>query len=164
MFRGMTQALEALGKRMRFNEQLLKMATAGFEDAHWGARPEHGANSAHWILGHITYARLGMLRISGVRSEAEAWEDDFHKGVKPDNGNAYPSPAALIERFQAAGEALAARFGEMTEEDAEKPSPREFPDGSKSVDGAMHFMYFHETYHLGQVGYVRRLEGLDGFI
>lgn len=160
----MPQPLEALGKRLRFNEQLLKMAITGFEEGHWGARPEKGANSAHWILGHITYSRLGMLRIAGAPIAPEPWEENFHKGVKPDNGGDYPSPSFLVQRFRTAGESLATRFGEMTEEDAAKPSPREFPDGSKSVDGAMHFLYFHETYHLGQIGYVRRLEGLDGFI
>jgi uncharacterized damage-inducible protein DinB len=37
------------------------------------------------------------------------------------------------------------------------------PDGSDTVAGVLHFLYFHETYHLGQLGLLRRMNGLDPF-
>ena len=66
--------------------------------------------------------------------------------------------------FHSAGDRMTEHFGAMTEEATAAPSPRDFPDGSKTLGDALHFMYFHETYHLGQIGYIRRMEGLPGFI
>lgn len=156
--------LADLATRLRFNEGLLRMATGDFGDDHWGLRPAEGANSPHWILGHVTYCRLGMLRMAGEAVPVEPWEADFHRGVTPDSGASYPAPAELIARFNAAGEELGAALARMGPEQAAAPAPREFPDGSNTVGPGLHFMYFHETYHLGQIGYARRIGGLPGFI
>lgn len=160
----MTKTLEALGKRLRFNGNLLQLATDGFGDTQWGARPEAGANSAHWVLGHVTWARLGMLRMAGEAVEEESWEAAFGRGAKPDDGSGYPPVEELVERFGTAGERLYEVLSQMDEEKAQSAVPFELPDGSKTVEDGLHFLYFHETYHLGQIGYIRRLGGLKGFI
>ena len=160
----MTSSLAELANRYRFNEGLLQMATGGFADAMWTHEPEGGGNTAHWILGHVTFARRGALRMAGADLPVEPWEEAFGKGATPGSGEDYPSIRELTEMFGSAGDRISEHFAAMTDEAAAAPSPREFPDGSNTVGDAMHFMYFHETYHLGQIGYIRRLEGLPGFI
>ena len=157
-------ALVGLARRFRFNEGLLQLATDGFADAFWTHRPQSGGNTAHWILGHVTYSRNGLLRMAGADVPSEDWEAAFGRGAEPGAGEDGPQVADLIERFQAAGERISAHFDSMSTEAAEAPAPYEMPDGSKTVGDVLHFMYFHETYHLGQIGYIRRLEGLPGFI
>ena len=39
---------------------------------------------------------------------------------------------------------------------------RKFPDGSATIAGGTHFLYLHETYHLGQLGLIRRQSGKSG--
>jgi hypothetical protein len=41
---------------------------------------------------------------------------------------------------------------------------REFPWGTKDLSGGMHFLHFHESYHLGQIGLIRRMAGRPGLI
>ncbi|MEM8711308.1 MAG: DinB family protein [Planctomycetota bacterium] len=159
----MTQPLEALGKRFSFNSRLLALATEGFEDQHWSFRPETGGNSALWILGHVASARRGMLRMIGETVEEDEWEKGFRRGAQPEDASYLPA-ADFVREFHSTGEALAAGLAALSEEVANSPSPREFPDGSKTIGDALHFLYFHETYHLGQIGLLRRLAGLDGFI
>ncbi len=161
---GMTSSLDALATRYRFNEGLLQMASGGFSEAMWTHVPEGGGNTAHWILGHVTFARRGALRMAGAELPVEAWEEAFNMGATPGTGEDYPPVSELVALFSSAGDRMTEHFGAMTEDAANAPSPREFPDGSKTVADAMHFMYFHEAYHLGQIGYIRRLEGLPGFI
>ena len=36
------------------------------------------------------------------------------------------------------------------------------PDGSATVAGALGFLAWHESYHLGQLGLLRRLAGKPG--
>ena len=40
-----------------------------------------------------------------------------------------------------------------------KPLGRALPDGSDTLGGAIRFLVWHEAYHLGQLGMLRRLAG-----
>ena len=54
-------------------------------------------------------------------------------------------------------------FPNITDEAAAEPAAQPMPDGSDTVAGVLHFLHFHETYHLGQLGLLRRMNGLDPF-
>lgn len=160
----MTAQLEALATRFRFNEGLLKMATDGFEAGTWATAPTTGGNTAHWILGHVTHARHGLLRMAGMDLPQEEWEAPFGKDAVPTDGSDYLPADELLAKFRAAGETISSHFAAITDEASDASIGRQFPDGSSTVGGALHFMYFHETYHLGQIGLLRRMAGLPGFV
>lgn len=157
-------SLSELAPRVRFNEQLLGAVTQGMPDAGWATRPPGGGNDAHWILGHLVASRRLMARLAGAAVTEDPWEAAFGRGATPaDDAGAYPPVGELSAAFVAAGEAISERFPALTAAEAAAPSPRPFPDGSDTIEGALHFLYFHETYHLGQLGLLRRMNGLEGF-
>ena len=157
--------MNALADRFRFNEQLLAVATEGFAADDWSRAPsEQGGNTAHWILGHVALARRGLLRKLGVEVPVEAWEDHFQRGGTPDAAAAYPAPAELIADLAANGERLSERLPSLSEVERGAEWGTAFPDGSTTVAGGAHFLYFHETYHLGQIGLLRRICGKPGFV
>ncbi|MEM1450250.1 MAG: DinB family protein [Planctomycetota bacterium] len=160
----MATELERIAKRFDFNGKLLHAAIDGFPDEAWAYTPDEGGNTAHWILGHIVFARRGTLRMAGAEVAPESWEDAFTRGATPDGTAGFPPIADLVAAFHAAGAALADQIASMDEETANGPAPREFPDGSDTLAAALDFMQFHETYHLGQLGLIRRANGLPGFI
>ena len=41
------------------------------------------------------------------------------------------------------------------------PAPRDFPVPDKTIRGAINFLAYHEAYHLGQMGYLRKWLGKD---
>ena len=90
------------------------------------------------------------------------WEAAFVRGTSPADVPADLDPMVLVRAFHAAQEAMAARWEAVTPEDLARPFARTLPDGSNTVGGAVNFMVWHETYHLGQLGFMRRLAGKAG--
>jgi len=162
----MTQVLAALARRFRFNEQLLKVATEGFGPEDWARPPApSGGNCAHWILGHVTQSRRMALRRLGVELAREPWEELVGMHSKPVGTAGFPPVAALQGEFSARGAELARLLAELGQGEAEAAwGGKPFPDGSRSVNDVLHFLYFHETYHLGQIGLLRRIAGKPGFV
>lgn len=153
-----------LGQMYRFNETLLDMVSDGFGPDDWAARLGEG-NSAHWILGHVANARSYLAARLGVELEKEAWQALFAPGVDAneiDPGD-YPAPASLIADFKARGDDISRKLDALTEE-AASAEWKTFPHGDSSLGGGAHFLYMHESYHLGQIGLVRRAVGRPGFI
>jgi len=160
----MTAPLANLGRRFLFHHRLLDMVVASFGPDDWAFRPPSGGNSAHWLLGHVTATRRAMLRSVGETLPRAPWEARFAMGSKRGDDAGSPAPAELKAEFEELGGRLAKRLASMTAEEAAKPAPQAAPDGSRDADGALHFYHFHEAYHLGQIGYLRRMRGLPGFL
>ena len=158
-----TGPLAALANRFHFNESLLSMVVDKFDAEDWAAAPEGGGNNPVWILGHITASRRFLLRKLGADVPDQAWEQLFGMGTQLAGPGAYPSPSTLNDHFREAGKQLTTMLGELTDSQADAPMGTTFPDGSKSLGGGAHFLYFHEVYHLGQIGILRRMRGKPGF-
>jgi hypothetical protein len=152
--------LAALARRFAFNDGFLDKLTADFTEHDWLAR--HGeANHAQWLLGHLAATRRWALRELGRVTDELAWEKHFGMGARPTAESDDIAPALLREAFLKKGAQLASHIATLTEAQAAAPF-RPFPDGSNTLGAAMHFLHFHESYHLGQLGLIRRLSGKPG--
>ncbi|MEM7305405.1 MAG: DinB family protein [Planctomycetota bacterium] len=161
----MTELLADLAKRFRFNEKLLAMASDGFSEAQWAATPgDQGGNSSQWVLGHLVMCRRHILRRLGEEIPEEPWEKLFAPKTEPADASTYPGAAVLIESFTQLGERLGERLPAVTAEESAADWGSSFPDGSSTISGGVGFMYFHECYHLGQIGLARRIHGMPGFV
>lgn len=161
----MDAPLADLARRFRFNEKLLALETEGFTDADWEAPPgERGGNPAWWILAHVVRYRRMLLRKLEEGVGEEAWEANVSGGGKPLTTEGLPPPESLVAGFQALGERLAARLAALSPAEAAREGGSRFPDGGSTWEEGARFLYFHETYHLGQIGLIRRLRGHPGFV
>jgi len=158
------QALPRLGQQFDFNNSLLNTVLGDFEAADWEAQPEAGGNTAHWILGHVTVSRRYLARKLGAEIAKDEWEDTFGMSSKPGSTEGYPAPATLVEEFRARGKEIDGLLKELSADDATRDWGSKFPDGGTSVGDGVWFLYFHETYHLGQLGLLRRVLGKPGFV
>jgi DinB superfamily len=154
--------LVPLSRRLTFNESFLDKLTADFHDGEWLVRQGEG-NHAQWLLGHLAATRRWALRELGQLSEQEPWEQHFGMGSHPTPLGDDIAPALLRESFMKTGHALVKHLATLDEAAANAPF-RKFPDGSDTLAGGMHFLHFHESYHLGQLGLIRRLLGKPGLI
>ena len=164
---GMADTLADLGDRFRFNTAFLRRLTRGFEPEHWSCTlSESGGNSAHWILGHIAASRRATVRFLGGELEPAPWESIFTGALTVAGvAGAYPEAEFLARNLQAAGKQLGSILREMGPEQQAQPWEGEpFPDGSDTLGGVAHFMHFHESYHLGQIGMIRTSCGLERVI
>lgn len=157
----MANDVALLVPRFGFNDKLLLGETQGFTDADWSWRPPTGGNAALWILGHVTRYRRAIRRRLGEALPEASWEARYARGVSAD-GPLASSAAELVPDLLASGRALAERIPTLPAEALAAPFGSTFPDGATTLCGGLSFLYFHETYHLGQIGYLRRLLGKPG--
>lgn len=122
--------------------------------------PEGGGNSLNWVLGHIVMERDIILRLIGgapLWSDAEAAPYQRGTDGRPDPATARPLPE-LMEALDRSHAAIVDRLNAM--------GPAEFaaPTEKGTVGADLAFLQFHESYHAGQVGLLRRILGKEGII
>ncbi|RME26999.1 MAG: DinB family protein [Candidatus Zixiibacteriota bacterium] len=148
---------------VQLNTNLMDRMLDGISDDHAFTRPDGKANSAHFILGHLTASRYSMAGLLGIKEEP-SWRELFSRGAEIKDTSAYPSFAELKNAWREISEKLQDRLSRIKDEELAAPSDSEYPGVDKTVGGSLVFLHFHESYHLGQLGYLRRLLGLEGAI
>ncbi len=112
------------------NTGLVSKALAGIRDDEWGTRPGGESNPPAWVAGHLVYLRGLLLRLLGLE-----WTWD----------KVSARVAGALENVTA--EALA------------RPVANGLPSFDGKVAGAVALLGFHETYHVGQLGYLHKWLG-----
>lgn len=148
----------------RTNGALLTKAFEGVGDDQLWHRPSQQNNPILWIAGHVVGTRALMLQVLGEPFET-GWGTLFARGAALGDEALYPSKAevlrvhdALTPRLHATLHALS---GAALERDA-VVGPK--PPGVKSVGEQIGFFALHDSYHLGQMGYIRKALGLPGLV
>ncbi len=125
-------------------------------------RPDGGGNCINWVLGHIVASRNGMLAMLG---QPPYWSDEqvalYRRGSSgelPTDG-LKPLPA-LIEDLDASAARVRAALDAV--DDAALAATA--PSGDRTIGQRLAFLVFHESYHVGQIGVLRRLVGRPGAI
>lgn len=121
-------------------------------------QPMDRGNHFLWILGHITMIRGTMIRLLGGKSGITPEEQQmFGPGSKLTEKDDYPAVEQLLKLFTDRGEELC-RLLETADADAmEKESPFRFAFGEKNVGDSIHFLYWHEATHYGELNYIHKL-------
>lgn len=127
------------------------------------ARPAEVTNPIVWIAGHLAYSRTAVARTLGAHLDLP-WPDIFARGVKDAAPEAYPDIADIRSAWTLASTALMKRLDELDEDALGAPSPRRLPIPDKTIRGAINFAAFHESYHVGQMAYVRKWLGFPGLV
>jgi uncharacterized damage-inducible protein DinB len=70
-----------------------------------------------------------------------------------------PSLSQIRSIWKAVTEQLTERMGLLSEADLAKPAEQTFPIEDKSMLGGITFLLHHESYHLGQLGLLRKQLG-----
>jgi len=157
----MLAQLQPTAKALATSEQFLKRLVGDFTEADWRVRDAQG-HDARWIVGHIAALRLRMLVLLGLPAAAPAWAVHFGRGTRPDQVPQDLDLAAVLASFHATQDQLASHWEAVTAADLDRPAGRTFPDGSDTAGGGLGFLVWHETYHLGQLGLLRRQAGKPG--
>jgi len=143
-------------------DMLLRMATGGFTEDHWAARGHGGLHSAHWILAHL------VLSIQQEAGRAIVFNPELDKrldyGAPHEEEPAdWPAPEDLLAMWDEGRHALAALWRARSAEEWSASVPENRLGMRTVADGAM-FVLEHAVYHVGQLGAIRRLEGLKGVV
>ena len=135
------------------------------EDALVG--PEKGGNCTNWIVGHLLHARAGLLDLLGTELPfARDKYKRYERSSSPVDGPETTVPlsemavdlAATAEPLEGALDGLTDVF--LTQVAPIKPTGNE----DETMGSLLAGLAFHEAYHAGQLGLLRRIGGREGAI
>jgi hypothetical protein len=127
--------------------------------------PEPGGNCLNWVLGHIVASRNELLELLGTEP---VWDSSAREPYRRGgSGLADPARAMPFEQILAdldrTQELLPQGLSRVTAERfAEKApfSPTENPE--ETVGSLITSFVFHDAYHAGQTGLLRRIVDREG--
>ena len=131
------------------------------------ALPESGGNCLNWVLGHIVASRMGTLMLAGtppvLTGEGLA---AYRRGSHPESTEGFVDLATLRGWLSDTQQQLIPALAALSEEDLSQlvPEERRRPPLTGSIGDALIRLYYHEGYHNGQIGLLRRMAGKEGAI
>lgn len=140
------------------NTDLVKKATEAILPEHWFVKPAAASNHLMWVQGHLVWSRGNVLKTLGTEWSAP-WNAFFARGAKPVERDQYPGVEEIRQAWNEVSERLSAALAAAPGEALVKPAPSGAPSFDGTAGGLVAFLAFHETYHLGQLGYLRKWLG-----
>lgn len=116
-------------------------------------------NRMNWVVGHIAVNRDNILDLLGEGPVLGAEGALYSRGseeLREDTPGVLPLEE-LLARLEQGQQLLAAALGRLSEEDLARPITR--GERTASLAQRIFFLYFHETYHVGQTELLRQLAG-----
>ena len=144
----------------KINHSTIKINTEGITDEESLIQPPNGGNCMNWILGHIVVSRNTALKLVGENPIMNDEETEVYKrGSEPltDESKALPLNK-LFSYLDESQERLKTGLSRMSRDDLNAVAEK------KTVGEELAFLHFHEAYHSGQIGLLRRIAGKEGKI
>jgi uncharacterized protein YndB with AHSA1/START domain len=147
------------------NSALIVRAFDGLGDDRLWHRPTPHNNPPLWIAGHIVHVRGSMLRLLGGDPLDTGWGDLFAGGAALDDPAKYPGKADVLRVHEEVAKRIVARLGALTAADlAREATIGPKPPGVKTVGDQLGFFALHDSYHVGQLGFIRKALGLSALV
>ena len=124
-------------------------------------RPESGGNPLGWLLGHMVVSRAQLLRALG-RPYDHRLGHQFDRGSMLVDPSQSPAREILEAAWTETRPLMRDAFAALSDEAVMAAAPGRPRPGVQTVADLIAFSAFHESYHVGQMGYLRRLLGLPG--
>jgi hypothetical protein len=159
----MNPSIKPLAFILSTNDALVERA---FQDVAAGdewKRPTAQSNPMLWIFGHMVNTRAGLLRLAGGEADL-GWGDVFNRGEELADASGYPGLERIVQVSRDVNAKLYAGLAALTDSDLAKPATRPFTPAVKTLGDQIAFLTMHDTYHVGQLAYVRKALGLPGVV
>jgi uncharacterized damage-inducible protein DinB len=107
--------------------------------------------------------RAGLLRLAGGNADL-GWGEVFNRGAELADASGYPARERIEEVSRDVNAKLYAALAALTEADLATPATRPVTPAVKTLGDQIAFLTMHDTYHVGQLAYVRKALGLPGVV
>ncbi|HEU0051570.1 MAG TPA: DinB family protein [Longimicrobium sp.] len=159
--------MEVLRYQSRLIQQVLRINTEGVTHEESLRRPEPAGNCLNWVVGHLVWVYCNVLRELGQEPPLPAQElARYARGAAPltDAGEARDL-GELLAAWDVASERVRAGLAGVSPEALDQPAPNS-PTGNpdETIRTLLSTVLFHQGYHVGQTGVLRRLLGKPGAI
>lgn len=144
-----------LASALALNTRLFANALEEISEKEATERLTETTNHLLWVAGHLANQRAVMTRVLG----GEPGEEMAAFAEAIDAEAEYPSLEDVEEYFAAVTADLRERIQRASDEQLAAPSQIEVPLNDPTTAGTVHFLLHQESYHLGQLGFLRKAYG-----
>jgi len=138
---------------LKMNNRVININLEGITHEESLLSPEPGGNCINWVLGHMLISRDDINKILGIdKVSDEKLLERYKRGTTPITKENAIDINEIFRRFNDSQKTI--------EEKVESTDFTQRQDELKSLA----FHAFHEAYHAGQTGLLRRLSGKSGAI
>jgi uncharacterized damage-inducible protein DinB len=142
----------------KFNTDIVGKAIADVEPEHWFHKPGEDSNHLMWALGHLVVHRGRTLNVLGIDWDTP-WASLFARGAERVANAEYPSIDEMRNAWKQVSAELSAVLREAPADLLAKEAPKGPPSLDGKLSGTVAFFAFHDTYHTGQISYLRKWLG-----
>lgn len=141
-------------------DHIMSLVLDDLTDEQACARPRgEGGPSISWVVGHLLHYRLTLLGRFGVE-RPNPYAELFGEGSATD-GEGYPSIGELDDAWKAVAGPFGQAIGQLADEQFDRRLDEPWrPD--ETLRDRIAFMAWHEAYHVGAIGQIRKSLGLPG--
>ena len=142
----------------KVNTDIISMAIADVKEEDWLRTPGDDSNHLLWLLGHVVVHRGVVLKTVGADWDA-SWRSLFVRGSERVEAAQYPSIEEMREAWSQVSEQIKTTLNESPAEVLDKPVPEGSLSFDKKISGQVAFLAFHDSYHTGQISFLRKWLG-----
>jgi uncharacterized damage-inducible protein DinB len=144
------------------NDDLVLRALDGLTREQLWQAPTDRNNAMLWIAGHVVQTRAMVLKMLGEPVDT-GWGAVFDRGATIGEADRYPSREEIERVMRDVSPRLQARLAALDDEHLAGPATMQLP-GAKTVADQLAFFALHDTYHVGQMAYVRKALGYPALV
>lgn len=155
-----TQSLAAGAflKQFRSNEHFFAKALDGIQEADLWRCPAEHVNPMLWLAGHVADTRAVVLKVMGEDYQLP-WADQFRRGSHLGNPTQYPSLLEVKSVMAETSSHINAMLPLIDDERLCRPASGIGIPRAETLLDEISFLAWHDTYHLGQMAYLRKALG-----
>lgn len=143
-----------------FNDNFVVQALDGLTQEELWRSPTRHNNPLLWVAGHVVHTRATVLGMLGEQVET-GWGNLFDRGAKLGNAEQYPSGSEIVRVMREINPRLHAALAALPADQLSRPASLPIP-GIKAFCDELAFFALHDSYHIGQLAYIRKGLGHPG--
>lgn len=151
----MNNSLNYLKSIFNLNTRLFNNTLAGVTEEQSKERISGHSNSFLWIATHTTWARYNTLSFLG-KPATSPYPGLFENFKAYDPADKYPTLTEVKDEWKKVSGLLIYALDSVTEEHLSADSPLKSPIGDNTMGGTIAFFAQHESYDIGQMGYLKK--------
>jgi len=154
----MENGLSNVESIFKANTDIINKAIGDVAPEDWFRQPGEDSNHLLWLMGHLIVHRGRTLNFLGTDWDV-AWRSLFARGAERIDDAEYPSVDEMRNAWSQVSADLAAALRNKPAEELAQAAPAGVPSFDGKLGGTVAFFAFHDTYHTGQVSYLRKWLG-----
>lgn len=156
-------ALHGLLQQARLQEETLQINLTGLSHQDSLLQPQLAGNCINWVLGHLLWAYAYNLAALGKTPKVPT--ADLNRYARNSAPLQNKEEAILFEELKTNWNKIYGQWvGELLNLSPEMLEKTMNNNSKETLNDRINGLHFHQTYHIGQIGLLRRLIGKPGMI